>query len=115
MGFQAEDVVEKLEWDFRPYVDASGVAPEPTTEQVLHFAETLRDILKAEDDAPVASLSSVLAALSDGDVSGQNEKIVAAFADLCSDQPSAGQIHGLPHRQQQAFLGYIFGQVVNPT
>jgi hypothetical protein len=30
--FQAQTAVEALEYDLRPYVDKSGIIPEPTTQ-----------------------------------------------------------------------------------
>lgn len=37
MGFNAQTLVEPLEYDFRPYVDAHGVIPEPNANQTDEF------------------------------------------------------------------------------
>jgi K+-transporting ATPase c subunit len=39
MGFKAEGSVPALEWDFRPYVDASGVSPEPSGTAMFAFQQ----------------------------------------------------------------------------
>ena len=45
-GFQAEGVVEALDWDFNPYVKASGTIPEPTDTQIARFLAGLKAIPK---------------------------------------------------------------------
>jgi hypothetical protein len=39
MGFKAAEAVSQLEWDFRPYVDAHGVSPEPSGLALFAFQQ----------------------------------------------------------------------------
>lgn len=111
-GFKAETVVEKLEWDFRPFVaDAHGVTPEPSDDKAFAFLEALRDLTNADSDEEAVGK---LAGMSSEEMRAVEEKLVGATADLCSDCPTRDQITALPYRQRQAFFGYITGQVLNP-
>jgi hypothetical protein len=47
MGFKAEESVPKLEWDFRPYVDAHGVSPEPSGTALWTFNRNWTNITDA--------------------------------------------------------------------
>lgn len=114
-GFKADEVVQKLEWDFRPHVDASGVVPEPSTEKVGTFFSQLSDILDRPEGEKVDSVVGYLASMSVEQMSLVDDKLLAAYADLCSDCPTAEQMRALPHRQRQAFFGWITGQVTNPS
>jgi hypothetical protein len=45
--FKAEEAVPKLEWDFRPYVDAHGVSPEPSGTALFAFQQNYNNTLQA--------------------------------------------------------------------
>lgn len=47
MGFKAEDAVPKLEWDFRPWVDAHGVSPEPSGVALFTFQQNWFNVTQA--------------------------------------------------------------------
>lgn len=46
MGFKADDAVPKLEWDFKPWVDASGVSPEPSSIAQFTFIQNYNNTLE---------------------------------------------------------------------
>lgn len=47
MGFKAQGAVPALEWDFRPYVDASGVSPEPSGTAMFTFQQNYTNAVQA--------------------------------------------------------------------
>lgn len=47
MGFKADDAVPALEWDFRPFVDAHGVSPEPSNKAIYQFNQQFRSTVDA--------------------------------------------------------------------
>jgi len=60
MGFKAAEAVSKLEWDFRPYVDAFGVSPEPTGQSLWLFQQNYNNVISAARRTAV-SRAAVLA------------------------------------------------------
>lgn len=44
-GFNAAESVKTPDYDFNPYVDAQGVVPEPSLDQIEDFYNTAQDIL----------------------------------------------------------------------
>lgn len=46
-GFKADEAVAKLEWDFRPWVDASGVSPEPSDVALELFQRNYNNNIQA--------------------------------------------------------------------
>lgn len=126
MGFNAETAVSKLDWDFTTFVpDAKGVTPEPSVDQAEAFLSAMRDLAAEADadddtgegDRPVLSDQEALAkfeGMSSEKMRALSEKLIGAFADVCSNNPTREQITALPYRQQQAFFGYIYGQILNP-
>lgn len=45
MGFNAAEVVPKLEYDFRPHVNAHGVTPEPSGEKQAEFVTRFHNLM----------------------------------------------------------------------
>lgn len=117
MGFNADTVVQKLEWNFRPHVEASGVSPEPSTEKVGAFFDQLHIILERPDgeETVPSNIAAMMAAMSTSQLAYADEKLIAAYADLLGDCPNAEQIGSLPHRTRLAFFGYVTGQVTDPS
>lgn len=123
------DAIEKIDWNFRPYVEADGVVPEPSTEQVGVFLDTLHALITELaatgefDDIPEADIEKmkrgeILALAAQKQASNQrfigNEKLIAAYADLCSNLPSVEQLAALPHRIRERFFNHVRDQFVNP-
>lgn len=46
-GFKAETAVEKLEWDFRPYIEARGVSPEASGTKIWTFQQNWSNVTSA--------------------------------------------------------------------
>jgi len=44
--FDAAKAVPTLDWDFRPYVEASGTSPEPTSEALYEFLVDYRNLVE---------------------------------------------------------------------
>jgi hypothetical protein len=121
-GFKAEGVVEPLDYDFRPYVKAHGVIPEPTDAQIAAFLRGVKEIFKkaqadlptdVDTDDPVA----VLKAIDDLDPGAQIEaltKMAEVYAELCSGTPSAREIADLPMRVRTIFFTWLRDEVMSP-
>jgi hypothetical protein len=115
-GYKADEVVEKLEWDFTPFVpDAKGVVPEPSTEQVGAFFEQLHLIFDRPAGETDDKVVDYMRRMSEDQMSLGDDKLLAAHADLCGNSPNVDQLRALPHRQRYAFFGWITGQVTDPT
>jgi hypothetical protein len=54
MGFKADEAVLKLEWDFKPYVDAAGVSPEPSGTSLFVFQRNWYNTIEAMRRTAVA-------------------------------------------------------------
>jgi len=120
MGFRAKDVVPTLDFDFRPFLDVHGVSPEPSRKQVRHFQREIRRVFGLSDDMDDEKQASVqilkfMASLSEEQMSEHDEELAQVYGEVCSEKPTAEQILELPHRQQQAYIGYLTGELLNPT
>lgn len=121
-GFVAQGVVEALDFDFNPYVKAKGTIPEPTDNQIAHFLREIKAIFSEArsglpEDIDPADASSVLAAIDNLDLEAQIAslgKMAQAYAELCSDTPSAAQIMALPMRVRAIFFAWLQEQVMAP-
>jgi hypothetical protein len=121
-GFVAQGVVEALDYDFRPYVEAHGTIKEPTDRQIAEFLEGVKEVIKSvqsgmpqdvDGDDPVA----LLRAMNDLDVEQVPqlmEKMAAVYAALCSGHPTAKQIAALPMRIRQVFFNWLQSEVLSP-
>jgi hypothetical protein len=118
--FEAQGVVEALEWDFNPYVAARGIAPEPTDAQIAAFLTSLKGILKGVRDSIPEGISDpamIVAAMDDMDPEEtirQMASMCQVYADLCSGTPSAEQIGQLPMRVRTIFFAWLQGEVMSP-
>ncbi len=114
MGFTASEQVEPLTYDFRPYLDMAGTAPEPTGEQISAYRKSL---VAAFDAIGLDSFD--LSNLGMAEVGGLIEKsesleldLLAASEALCSFAP--GTLTPLPYRIRQAFAGWVMGVFFSP-
>lgn len=142
MGFNAESVVEPMDWDFTKYGAGKGTIPEPSDREVERFlkkyqvliSQTLRsaELRAAEqldeaiseaaggDEKRLLTLAESVAVMSriDSDelLSGPEaaEALVGLFASITKGQPSKEQMMQLPHRIRGAFYGWVMGQLTNP-
>lgn len=119
MAFTAADTVEELAWDFRPYLDAHGVTPEPTDEQIRRMNRGLRDAVRTatghelpEDDDK--TLLKAFNALSDKQLAAIEEANIAALAHVTGDSPSVEQLKACPQRIRRAYLRSLIRDLNSP-
>ena len=112
-AFDGTTAVEKLDWKFS--TGDEGVIPEPTTEQVGAFFDQLHIILDRPGDEKASETVAALEQLSENQMLLGDEKVIAAYAALCSDRPNVDQLRALPHRERAMFFGWVTEQVINPT
>lgn len=121
-GFQAEGVVEALDWDFNPYVQASGRIPEPTDTQIGDFLAGIKAVVKeVESDIPsdidLTDPTALLTAMNDLDPAKMIEqmgKMCAVYSAACSGTPTVEQIQALPMRVRTIFFNWFQGEVMSP-
>lgn len=121
-GFKAEGVVEALDFDLRPFVQAHGTIPEPTDRQIAAFMAGVKDTFQAaQKDLPegvdLEDPVSMLGALDDLDPEIQiraMNKLNEVYAELCSDTPTAEQIGQLPMRIRTVFFNWLQQEVMAP-
>lgn len=126
-GFTAVDAVVALDWDFHPYIEAKGTAPEPSQAKLDAYARMLMGIFAelkidlpataSEDDIDAAlavsigadrPMSEVVPDIEAMTVRIRKARIKAASA-VCSGKPTIEQITKLPPRVREAFLGWVAG------
>ena len=116
--FNAKDAVEPLEFDFAPFVEAKGVVPEPTDEQVAEFYGNLGDQLKIAlgeervkdlDLTDPLQVGKLFMSLTVEDHRKMYDANLDLHAAVCSGEPSREQLEALPFRLRQAFYGMVQG------
>jgi hypothetical protein len=142
--FNAGDVVEALDWDFRgidpktghPHPGwprelstAKGTIKEPSDQAITTFLEDMRNLstdaarLDAnarkimEDLGTDADPDQIAAALKDlpvGSMMTMMAGMSEAFSKLCGGHPTPKQILALPMRVRVAFFNWIQREVVSP-
>lgn len=127
MGFTAEGSVSDLDWTFQPYVDAKGVTPEPSVDQIEAYWHGFGEMLRRNQEAVEEWNAKLDAAKSDKTKSKKIRDEYAAFqrqqsqeavdtrrrllAALCGEDlehgvegsPSLAQLEQLPGRIFDAF------------
>lgn len=123
MAFDAsQPQIAELRWDFRPYVDAYGVTPEPTEDMVYDFQFAVRDsakILGREDFDPndQAQVMEFMNSLTREDMKKINQEIFTALAKLTQGSPSYDnmmELQGKAYRLGQAYIGSLMGDIMDP-
>jgi hypothetical protein len=120
--FEAAGVVEALDFDLRPYVDAHGTIPEPSDRQVAEFMNGMKKVVKEQQDHIPAGVdpndpAQLLQALNDLDpetVIKLMAEMSGVYAKVCSGTPTKTQIQGLPIRVRQIFFGWLQSELLNP-
>ncbi len=118
-GFNSADRVPPLDYILAPYGPAAGRITEPSVVQVNRFLAGLRRAAQAAgvDPARVAGASSArlereLVALTPE----RREAITAELLDACEEitagRPSRADLDRLTVPLQQAFAGWLIGQMV---
>ncbi len=123
MGFDASKPnIPTLDYDFRPYVNSSGISPEPTEEMVYEFQFAVRDaatILGREpfDPNDQAAVVKFMRDLTKEDMKQINTTIFKALAKLVDNRPSAEDMMALAekaYRLGQAYIGSLMGDIMDP-
>lgn len=121
MGFIATEVLDVLDYDFRPHVDAQGTTPEPSNAKIRDFqravkkatSEVVVEQFERQERADGPTLADIQKALSDendDEAMAILDEVIVAVAGVCSGSPSLAEITSLPFRLQQHFIGYIMGK-----
>ena len=121
-GFEAQGVVEALDWDFNPYVAARGTIPEPTDNQIAAFLTGVKATIKeVEADLPDGITENdpvaLLAMMEDLDPAKTIEqigKMAEIYSALCSGTPTVEQIMALPMRVRNIFFAWLQAEVMSP-
>lgn len=128
MPFNASWVADPLDFDFRPFVDAHGTIPEPSTKSVDRFNRKWMALMAAGRAATGASiefktgdpLDSLLDQWAEGTAEESaamkrlDEEIVGCVAEVCANKPTKVQINKLPNRQRRAFIAWVLEEMSNP-
>lgn len=114
--------IVKLDYDFRPHVNASGTTPEPSEDMIYDFQLKVRDtakLLGRDDIDPNDQAATVrfLRSLSKDEMKQVNARVFEALAILTSGRPSFEEMMALnskAYRLGQAYLGSLLGDLLNP-
>lgn len=129
-SFNAATAVEQMEYDFTKYIDgdeASGIIPEPTTDQMEAYFTSAKAIAKRvkglqsqakglQDRSESGEISDeemeqVLASMDSVSVKEVQSEMADLISALCSNTPSAETLLRLPYRVLQAFFGWVQGNL----
>lgn len=119
MAFNAGQVVESLDFDFRPYVNAHGTIAEPTDDQVRKMNLALRDATLAVTGQDVdpedrAAMARAFGKLTDEQLRAMEAANVAAIAIVTGTAPAAGDLDGLPFRIKREFIKWLIRELNDP-
>lgn len=124
MGFDSAKAVSPLDFDFTAHGGPKGTIPEPTQEALDAFYERgraiiagagIEDIARLSDDSSEAEIIGVLAKLDMESFQSLQGDLAVAVGELCQGTPSTEEIQALPVRVRQAFIGWVFGEIADPT
>ena len=121
-GFVASSEVEQLDFDFNPYVEASGVIPEPSAAQIQEFQKSIKTLFGDEFRASMlaetdrrAALDSMLDTSKDDEMAEKWGQLLDAVSAVCSGEVTREMLDKLPFRIQQHFIGWLMGTLTNPN
>jgi hypothetical protein len=123
-GFDADGIVEPLDFTLKPYVDVSGTIREPTSLQVQTFqtaivreGERIRLELGVDDMEEKMSAADLLAVMEKQDperTAAGLKRQAEIYSALCSKNPTAAQLLKLPHRVMLAFARWLSDELLSP-
>lgn len=102
--------VAALDFDFRPLVDTAGTIPEPSHDLRDAFLMRLDNAV----DGP-GELEDRLGNVTLDELHRLEAEFLGAIVDLGQGTPKLEDLQALPPRHQLAFLGWLTGQLTNPT
>jgi hypothetical protein len=122
-AFNAETVVEGLDFSFEPFVHGcSGTIREPTDQQIADWLTGIKAVVSETqaalpDDVDPSNQAALLDAmdnLSPEIVVTTMQKMATVYAALCSGFPTVEQILALPMRRRNLFFGWVQQEVMSP-
>lgn len=117
MAFVARDSVEALDYDLTPY-GGTGTIPEPTDEQQQAMFDRMRSMVVEMGLVPGQSREEIAVALSAAPedlLARAKDTMLDALGEVCGDSPSREHLAKLPPRMRAAFLGWLTGELSDPT
>ena len=123
MAFDASKAgIPKLDYDFRPFVNASGTTPEPSEDMVYDFQFAVKDAAKILgrdefDPNDQAQVMQFMNSLTRDDMKKINQTIFEALSKLTQGRPSLEDMLSLSatsYRHGQAYMGSLMGDVMDP-
>lgn len=119
--FDAMQAVEAMEYDFTAYGGGRGTIPEPSNGQIDRFFKSLSSIYdkfkgllpegSTLDSTDPAAIEKAMETLEGLDSEVMNRYMAEAIAEVTSGSPNADEIMALPYRVQQAFMGWLVGEL----
>jgi len=128
-GFNAANVVEPLDYDFRTKDNPNGihgVIREPNDRQIADFMAGVKALVKnlktdlpeaiasGGDDVDIAALFMAVDDLDPEIVVRFHEDMAGIFAKLCSGEPSKSDLLAVPIRIRVVFYGWLQQEVMSP-
>jgi hypothetical protein len=125
-GFKATAAVSGLSYDFTglevldddaaDLLDkAKGTTPEPSYQQVRHMQAAIKTLLGLDPDVDPAEINKEMARMSEDDLLERDEEFTDIIAGVTSGRPSRDEIAALPFRVREAYIGWVCGELNNPT
>jgi hypothetical protein len=125
-GFKATNAVSGLSYDFTglevldddaaDLLDgAKGTTPEPSYQQVRHMQARLKELLGLDGDVDPVEINRAMARMSEDELLARDDDIADIIAGVTSGRPSIEEITALPFRVREAYVGWICGELNNPT
>lgn len=125
-GFKATAAVSGLSYDFSgvevaddddaELLDkAKGTTPEPSYAQVRHMQAELKELLGLAAATDPAEINRAMARMDEDELLERDTAIAEIIAGVTSGKPSLEEITALPFRVREAYVGWICGELNNPT
>lgn len=125
-GFKATQAVSGLSYDFTGLEvqddDAAelldkckGTTPEPSYQQVRHMQSRFKQMLGIGDEVDPVEINKAMARMSEAELLDRDDEIAEIIAGVTSGSPSIEEIQALPYRVREAYVGWICGELNNPT
>jgi hypothetical protein len=118
MGFKAQAAVTKLDWDFRPFVDATGTSPEPSGDAIGDYwsdymsalresQQNIQDFQDRRNETKDSEERKAIDVQFDAYQKKHAKEMLSVRIDLLAklldNVPSSSQMHGLPGRIFDAY------------
>lgn len=106
MAFKASAAADDLKFDLRPFVDVTGIMPEPSYDLRDKFLARIEEVFPEGTNANISV----------EELRGKEREMIDAVAELSQGTPTAEQLGALPPRMLYAFFGWLVGEIsADPT